>query len=100
MADEQLPGGVVDQVPMSGTVHAFQIGVGYQIELRAHLSLRLSLAYFQIVGSGTGIDVDVANARAQRVVTRIENRLDEYVRDLLTTYVKSPLFGLAVVWRF
>jgi hypothetical protein len=101
VAGEELPGGgAVSEVPLDGTVHAFQIGVGYHVELRDHLALRLSLAYFQIVGSGTSIDVDVPNAQAQRVVDRVETRVDDYVRDLLTTYVKSPLFGVAVVWRF
>lgn len=101
VAGENLPGGgAVDEVPLDGTVHAFQIGVGYHIALRDHLALRLSLAYFQILDSGTSIDVEVSGAQAQRVVDRVETRLDTYVHDLLTTYVKSPLFGLAVVWRF
>ena len=101
VAGEDLPGGgAVTEVPLDGTVHAFQIGVGYHIALRDHLALRLSLAYFQIVGSGTSIDVDVPGAQAQRVVDRVETRLDDYVHDFLTTYVKSPLFGVAVVWRF
>ncbi len=101
VAGEELPGGgAVSEVPLSGTVHAFQVGVAYQIALRDHLSLRLSLAYFQIVGSGTSLDVEAPGAQAQRVVNRVETRVDDYVRDLLTTYVKSPLFGLAVVWRF
>ncbi len=90
----------VSEVPLSGTAHGFQIGVAYQAELRPHLSVRLSLAYFQILGSSTSIDVTVDGAAAQRVVARVETALDAYLDDLLSSYVKSPLFGAALVWRF
>jgi hypothetical protein len=101
VSDMELPNAAsIDEVPLGGTVHAFQLGVAYHIALQQHLALRLSLAYFQIVGSSSSIDVTVSGAAAQRVVTRVETELDEYVRDLLTTYVKSPLLGVAAVWRF
>jgi hypothetical protein len=101
VSDMELPNAAgIDEVPLGGTVHAFQLGVAYHIALQEHLALRLSLAYFQVVGSSSSIDVTVNGAAAQRVVTRVENRLDEYLRDLLTTYVKSPLLGVAAVWRF
>jgi hypothetical protein len=90
----------LSEVPLSGTAHGFQVGIAYQATLRPHLALRLSLAYFQIFGSSTRIDVDVNGQAAQRVVARVETRLDDYLADLLTTYVKSPLFGIAMVWRF
>jgi hypothetical protein len=100
-SDMELPNAArIDEVPLGGTVHAFQLGVAYHIALQEHLALRLSLAYFQVVGSSSSIDVTVNGAAARRVVTRVERELDEYLRDLLTTYVKSPLVGVAAVWRF
>jgi len=100
ISDEDLRGSGVNEVPLSGKAHGFQLGLAYQMELRPHLALRMSLAYFQLFDSGTSIDVTVNGAAAQRVVDRVENRIDVYLNDLLTTYVKSPLFGVAVVWRF
>jgi hypothetical protein len=90
----------VSEVPLSGTVQGFQIGLAYQIALERHLALRLSLAYFQIVGSSTSIDVTLDGAAAQRIVDRVEVALDDHVHDLLTKYVKSPLLGISAVWRF
>ncbi|HKE20336.1 MAG TPA: hypothetical protein VKB80_35925 [Kofleriaceae bacterium] len=90
----------VAEVPLSGTVHGFQVGLAYQIALERHLALRLSLAYFQVVGSSTSIDVSLDGAAAQRVVDRVEVAVDDYVHHLLTTYVKSPLLGISAVWRF
>jgi hypothetical protein len=101
VSGEDLPDAVVAQsVPLGATAHAFQLGVAFQIPLQTHLALRLSLAYFQIFASSTSIDVTAPSAQAQRVVDRVEVAVDDYVGDLLTTYVKSPLFGLALVWRF
>lgn len=101
ISNEDLPDRAnVGEVPLSATVHAFQLGVAYQIRLQQHVSLRLSLAYFQVVGSGTSIDLTLDGAAAQRIVDRVEVAMDDYIHDLLTTYVKSPLLGVAAVWRF
>jgi hypothetical protein len=100
LSDQDLRGTGVTEVPLSGKAHGFQLGFAYHAELRSHLAVRLSLAYFQIVGSDIGIDVDVNGAAAERVVERVETALDAYLGDLLTSYVKSPLFGASLVWRF
>ncbi|HTE52734.1 MAG TPA: hypothetical protein VK698_17900 [Kofleriaceae bacterium] len=93
-------GAGVAEVPLSGKAHGFQLGVAYQAALAPHLSLRLSLAYFQIVSASAGIDVEVQGAAAQRIVDRVEARLDERVDELLSSYVKAPLLGVSGVWRF
>jgi hypothetical protein len=101
ISDQDLPNRPdVAEVPLSGTVHGFQLGLAYQIALERHLALRLSLAYFQVVGSSTSIDVTLDGAAAQRVVDRVEVAVDDYVHHLLTSYVKSPLLGISAVWRF
>ncbi len=100
ISGEDLRAGGVSQVPLSGKAHAFQLGVAYQATLRPHLALRMSLAYFQIFDSQTSIDVATSGAAAMQVVARVENALDDYLRDLMSSYVKSPLFGFAVVWQF
>jgi hypothetical protein len=102
ISDEDLQGAGagIDEVPLSGTAHGFQLGVAYQVALQRHLALRLSLAYFQLFDSGTSIDLTVDGAAAQRVADRVEVALDDYLHDLLTTYVKAPLFGFSMVYRF
>jgi hypothetical protein len=100
LSGEDLSGVPISEVPLSGKAHAFQIGIAYQAFVQRHVALRLSLAYFQIFDSSTSIDVTVPGANAMRIVDRVETALDSYLGDLLTTYVKAPLFGFAVVWRF
>lgn len=100
ISDENLRQYGVEDVPLSGTAHGFQIGVAYEAALHRHLALRLSLAYFQIFDAGTSIDVSVDGAAAQRVAARVDAAVDDYVSDLLTTYVKAPLLGFSLVWRF
>lgn len=100
LSGEDLSSVPISEVPLSGKAHAFQIGIAYQAFVQRHVALRLSLAYFQIFDSSTSIDVTVPGAAAMRIVDRVETALDGYLGDLLTTYVKAPLFGFAVVWRF
>jgi hypothetical protein len=100
LSGEDLDRVPISEVPLSGKAHAFQIGVAYQAMLQRHLALRLSLAYFQIFDSSTSIDLEVQGATARRVVDRVEVAIDDYLGDLLTTYVKAPLFGFSMVWCF
>jgi hypothetical protein len=101
IVDEDLPAAAgVAEVPLSGKGHGFQLGVAYQATLAPHVGLRMSLAYFQLFDSSAGIDLEVSGQAAQRVLERVETRLDEKLHDLLTTYVKAPLFGIAVVYVF
>jgi hypothetical protein len=100
VSGEQLRGYGVMEVPLSGTAHGFQVGLAYQLDLQRHLALRLSLAYFQLFDTRTSIDVPVSGAAAQRVADRVETSLDDRVRELLTTYVKAPLLGAGMVYRF
>lgn len=88
------------EVPLSGTAHGFQVGVAYQLELQRHLAFRLSLAYFQLFDSSASIDLEVSGRVAQRVADRVETALDDYLHDLLTTYIKAPLLGAGMVYRF
>lgn len=100
IVDEDLGGAGVAEVPLSGKGHGFQVGVAYQASLAPHVGLRMSLAYFQLFHSSATIDLEVPGQMAQRLIERVETRMDENLRDLLTTYVKSPLFGIAVVYVF
>jgi hypothetical protein len=100
VSGEDLRGAGVAEVPLGGSSHGFQLGLAYQVTLAPHVALRLSLAYYQIVHASAGIELEVQGAAANRVLERVETALDERVDELLSSYVKAPLLGVAGVWKF
>lgn len=89
-------------IPLSATLHSFHIEVGWRFVVRERLVIRTMLGYLQTVASESRLDVDRATLRpiAATAVDRAEVALDDYLRDLFTTYVKAPVISLHLGYRF
>lgn len=90
----EIPDDVAAEVPLASTAHAFQLGVGWRFTFAEIFVLRVSLAYFQIVGSSTSVEMESETRAGQESIDRIESGLDAYLNDIYTTYVKTPSLGV------
>lgn len=97
------------EVPLFTTLHAIHAGVAWRFMLWRGLYVRPSLAYVQVLGSASGLDVDNADldgiparaqARVDTALRALSADLDAYLNDTYTTWVKSPVVGVSVGFRF
>lgn len=99
-----VPAAVPDvEIGVTSTVHAFHVGLGWRWLLAEHFVVRASLGYVQAVGSSSEIEVPSELAQDPQVragVTAANAALDEKLDDIYTTYVKMPLLGLSLGYRF
>jgi hypothetical protein len=99
-----LPASVPDaDIGLHSTVHSVHVSLGWQWVIANHISVRTSLGYLQSVGSSSHITVPASIASNPMVAPHIDqaNRaVDAYLNDTFTTYVKLPIVGLSVGYRF
>lgn len=88
------------QIPMSSSIHAFHLTVGWSWVLDEHWVLRGTVGYLHIFASSTSLDVTSNRAQVQEAYDALEAALDAYLNDIFTSYVKTPTLGLTVNYRF
>ncbi len=86
--------------PMKSQLHGFHLGVGYQMFLVENLFLRLQATYFQVLTSKTTVDLSTRNIDGQRTINEASAALDQYLNDIYTRYVKLPVIGAFIGFRF
>jgi hypothetical protein len=99
-----LPSNVPDgEITLSTTVHCFHFSLGWRWILADHFLIRASLGYVQSVGSSTSVHVPSSWSSDPTVATAVAVAspvIDAKLDDVLTTYVKLPVLGLSLGYRF
>lgn len=99
-----IPAEIPDaSIVIHSTVHAIHFGVGWRWVVADHFVVRATVQYLQALGSASHIDVPAelasnptVSANVATVNATIDSRLDE----IYTSYVKLPIAGLSLGYRF
>jgi hypothetical protein len=98
---DTVPAGSGQEVPLNATLHNFQATLGWRFLLfHDHLVVFPSLSYLQCVASSTGVSLSPARAAGQMAVSKINSDIQGYLNPYFTEYVKIPVVGLIVSYRF
>jgi hypothetical protein len=77
--------------------------VGWRWLLGEHVVLRASLGYLQAVGSSSHVDVPAslsANPLIAAQLANVNRAVDSTMNDAYTKYLKLPVLGLSLGYRF
>lgn len=104
IAGVTVPADIPDaDIRIRSTVHALHVGLGWRWVIADHFLVRTSLAYLQAVGSSSHLEVPAALASSPTVqagASAANQLLDAKLNEVYTTYVKLPLVGVALGYRF
>ncbi|MBL8740274.1 MAG: hypothetical protein JNK04_04240 [Myxococcales bacterium] len=99
-----LPAEIPDtSILIQSTVHSMHVSLGWRWVVADHFLIRTSLGYLQSVASSSHIEVPEAVAQYPQIAPQVDaaNRaLDRRLNDVYTTYVKLPVLGLSLGYRF
>lgn len=99
-----LPAEIPDtRVPLHSTIHAVHASLGWRWMLGDHVVLRASLGYLQAVASSSRVDLPASVASNAMVAANLAaaNRVvDATLNDAYTKYMKLPLVGLSLGYKF
>jgi hypothetical protein len=99
-----LPAEIPDaSILIQSTVHSVHLSLGWRWVIADHFLIRTSLGYLQSVASSSHLEVPDAVAAHPEIAPQIDsaNRaLDRRLNDIYTTYVKLPVLGLSLGYRF
>ena len=99
-----LPPEIPDaSVLIQSTVHSVHISLGWRWVVADHFLIRTSLGYLQSVASSSHLEVPEVVAQHPEIAPQVDaaNRaLDRRLNDIYTTYVKLPVLGLSLGYRF
>lgn len=99
-----LPAEIPDaQIGIRSTIHGFHASLGWRWVVEDHLVLRASLGYMQAVASTSRLEVPASVAANPEVSSRVAeaNRLVGSTLDnAYTTYIKMPVIGMSLGYRF
>jgi hypothetical protein len=98
---DQIPDVASTAVPLSTMMNAFHVSIGYRfLFLEDHLVVRASLSYLQCFSSSTGVDATSPRPAEQALVSRVNADIQGYLNPYFTNYVKIPVVGLTMAYRF
>lgn len=99
-----LPAQIPDtSILIQSTVHSVHVSLGWRWVIADHFLIRTSLGYVQSVASSSHLEVPEAVAQHPEISPQIDaaNRaLDRRLNEIYTTYVKLPVLGLSLGYRF
>jgi hypothetical protein len=99
-----LPAAVPDeQIPIHSTIHAVHASIGWRWLLTDHLALRASLGYLQAVASSSQVGLPAgvtSNAMVATQLATVNQVVNSTLNDTYTKYVKLPVLGLSLAYRF
>lgn len=99
-----LPAEIQDaQVPMHTTIHNVHVSLGWRWVIADHFLIRASVAYLQSVASSSHVDLPAgvaSNATSQAQLGQVNQVIDKTLDDTYKSYVKLPVFGLSMGYRF
>jgi hypothetical protein len=87
---------ITDDVTISSSLHNFHVGLGWRWVAFDRLVIRASIAYTQTLGSSTSIESPDQPEAAALANPYIDDALGSVYKD----YVKLPLIGLGLGYRF
>jgi hypothetical protein len=96
----EIPDG---ELQLHSTVHSVHVSLGWRWVVADHFVIRASLAYLQSVASSSHIDVPAALQGVPAVAARIDQAnqtIDATLNDTYTKYVKLPVLGISMGYRF
>jgi hypothetical protein len=92
------------EVGIHAALHSFQISLGWRwLLLDDRLVLRASVSYLQCVAAKSSLDLPPAprpGPGASMVEAKINQEFDRYLSPYFTTYVKTPVLGVSLGYRF
>jgi hypothetical protein len=99
-----LPAGIPDEpIGLSSVIHSFHVALGWRWVVADHFLVRASLGYMQGVASATHVDVPAAYTSmpgSAPIIRQASDTIDRALDDGFKTYVKLPIVGLGVGYRF
>jgi hypothetical protein len=104
MSGAALPPQVPDaQIQLKTTIHSVHVALGWRWLIGDHVVVRASVAYLQSVGSSSSLSIPstltaVPGVAAQ--VAQVNQTVDTTLNDTLTKYLKIPVLGLSLGYRF
>lgn len=97
-ASQRVAAGSGMTVPLSTTLHSFHVTLGWRWLLaNDHLVIRASLSYLQVLAASMSVSLPGQGSAMEAAVNQELNAL---VAPYFTSYVKAPLAGLSVGYRF
>ncbi len=103
-AGADLPSSVPDaDVLLHTTIHSLHVALGWQWVIADHFLVRTSVGYMQAVGSSSSVDVPAAAALGSAAVAKVQAisaSVDSTLDGDYKTYVKLPVVGLALGYKF
>ncbi len=103
-AQMAIPSQIPDtDIVVHTTIHCFHLSLGWRWVIADHFLVRTSIGYLQAVGSSSHVDVPDAlagNATVTSTVAAANQILDAKLDGIYKTYVKLPVLGLSLGYRF
>lgn len=99
-----VPAEIADaQIQLRTTIHSLHVSLGWRWIIGDHVVVRASLAYLQSVGSSSSLAVPSTVTALPGVAAQIDQisqKVDTTLNDAATKYVKMPVVGLSLGYRF
>ena len=95
-----VPGRGAVEVPLSSSVHAFEVGTGWRWFFGERWFATAAIGYFQIFHSQTRLPVETSRPALEPAWAALEQEVDSYLNDTLTTYAKAPVARVGLGVRF
>ena len=99
-----MPAAIPDaQVKLQSTIHSVHVSLGWRWVVADHFVVRASLAYLQSVASSSSFTVPATLSAIPGVAKRVEQVnqvVDATLSEAYMKYVKMPVVGLSLGYRF
>ena len=87
---------LTEDVAISSQLHNFHLGVGWRWLIAEHLVIRVNVAYMQTVSSSSSVETPQLPEAGQLA----SGVVDQLLASVFSDYVKLPVFGLGLGYRF
>lgn len=100
-SEQEVPSDEGRGIPLHATLHSFHVTLGWRWLLwDDRLVLRASLTYLQCVAASSGVDITARSLKMQARVNAVNQEINGYLSPYFTTWVKAPVVGLSLGYRF
>jgi hypothetical protein len=104
VAGATLPSSIPDgDITLHSTIHCFHVSLGWRWVVADHFLIRMNLGYLQALSSSSHVDLPstyTQNAAVAAGLSTANLVIDSKLNDLYTTYVKLPVAGFSLGYRF
>jgi hypothetical protein len=98
---DRFTGVTNEGVPLRATLHNIHATIDWRfLFLNDHLVLRVSVGYIQCLASSLNVSASPTRPFEQAATNRLNSELAAYLNPYFTEYVKAPLVGLNLAYRF